>query len=173
STPFRVDGPAAGSDLLKTTDDRSGALVLGTLNNCAGGTTPWGTVLSGEENFNQYFKGNGSAEQKRYGISTDAPSRRWHEVDPRFDSTLPGYENEPNRFGWVVEIDPQDPSSTPVKHTSLGRFKHEGANVRVDQDGTVVAYSGDDERFDYLYKFVSAGKYVEGDRAHNMTLLSE
>ncbi|WP_309125346.1 PhoX family phosphatase [Kocuria sp.] len=173
STPFRVDGPAAGSDLLKTKDDPTGTLVLGTQNNCAGGTTPWGTVLSGEENFNQYFKGNGSAEQKRYGISTEAPSRRWHEVDPRFDSTLPGYENEPNRFGWVVEIDPQDPDSTPVKHTNLGRFKHEGANVRVAEDGTVVAYSGDDERFDYLYKFVSAKKYREGDRAHNMTLLSE
>lgn len=172
-TPFAVDGPAAGSDLLRTRDDPTGALVLGTQNNCAGGTTPWGTVLSGEENFNQYFKGNGSAEQQRYGISTEAPSRRWHEVEPRFDSTLPGYENEPHRFGWVVEIDPQDPSSTPVKHTSLGRFKHEGANVRVAEDGTVVAYSGDDERFDYLYKFVSAKKYREGDRAHNLTLLSE
>ncbi|MEB2526904.1 PhoX family protein [Kocuria rosea] len=173
STPFAVDGPAAGSALLRTQDDPTGTVVLGTQNNCAGGTTPWGTVLSGEENFNQYFKGNGSAEQKRYGIAAEAPSRRWHEVDPRFDSTLPGYENEPNRFGWVVELDPQDPASTPVKHTALGRFKHEGANVRVAEDGTVVAYSGDDERFDYLYKFVSAQKYVEGDRAHNMTLLSE
>jgi secreted PhoX family phosphatase len=173
STPFRLDGPAAGSDLLKTVDDPTGTVVLGTQNNCAGGTTPWGTVLSGEENFNQYFKGNGSAEQKRYGISTEAPSRRWHEVEARFDSSAPGYENEPNRFGWIVEIDPQDPSSTPVKHTGLGRFKHEGATVRVAEDGTVVAYSGDDERFDYLYKFVSSKKYVEGDRAHNMTLLSE
>ncbi|MFI7483666.1 PhoX family protein [Kocuria sp. M1R5S2] len=173
STAFRMDGPAAGSDLLKTVEDPTGTVVLGTQNNCAGGTTPWGTVLSGEENFNQYFQGNGSAEQQRYGISTEAPGRRWHEVEPRFDSSLPGYENEPNRFGWIVEIDPQDPSSTPVKHTNLGRFKHEGATVRVAEDGTVVAYSGDDERFDYLYKFVSTKKYVEGDRAHNMTLLSE
>ncbi|MFF0989984.1 PhoX family protein [Kocuria nitroreducens] len=173
ATPFTIVGPAAGSDLLRTKDDPTGTVVLGTLNNCAGGTTPWGTILSGEENFNQYFKGNDSAEQQRYGISTDEPSRRWHEVDPRFDSSLPGYENEPNRFGWIVELDPHDPSSTPVKHTSLGRFKHEGATVRIGEDGTVVAYSGDDERFDYLYKFVSAKKYVEGDRAHNMTLLAE
>ncbi|MFI7580616.1 alkaline phosphatase PhoX [Kocuria kalidii] len=173
STPITIDGPAAGSDLLRTVDDPTGTVVLGTLNNCAGGTTPWGTVLSGEENFNQYFRGLASDEFARYGISEEAPSRRWHEVEPRFDSTLPGYENEPNRFGWIVELDPYDPSSTPVKHTSLGRFKHEGATVRVAEDGTVVAYSGDDERFEYLYKFVSSKKYVEGDRAHNMTLLSE
>ena len=172
-TEFAVDGPAAGSELLKTKDDSTGTVVLGTLNNCAGGTTPWGTILSGEENFNQYFKGLASDEHGRYGISEEAPPRRWHEVDPRFDATLPGYENEPNRFGWIVELDPHDPASTPVKHTSLGRFKHEGATVRIGEDGTVVAYSGDDERFEYVYKFVSAKKYVEGDRAHNMTLLSE
>ena len=170
---FAVDGPAAGSELLKTKDDSTGTVVLGTQNNCAGGTTPWGTVLSGEENFNQYFTGNETPEQERYGISTETPIRRWHEIDPRFDSNQPGYENEPNRFGWIVEIDPHDPTSIPVKHTSLGRFKHEGATVRIGDDGTVVAYSGDDERFEYLYKFVSAKKYVEGDRAHNMTLLSE
>jgi secreted PhoX family phosphatase len=172
TTRFAVDGPAAGSDLLKTVDDPAGTVVLGTQNNCAGGTTPWGTVLSGEENFDQYFTGNETPEQERYGFSTETPIRRWHEIDPRFDSSRPGYENEPNRFGWIVELDPHDPSSTPVKHTSLGRFKHEGATVRVAEDGTVVAYSGDDERFEYLYKFVSAKKYVAGDRAHNLTLLS-
>ncbi|MEE1621259.1 PhoX family phosphatase [Zafaria sp. J156] len=173
STPFRVDGPAAGSELLRTAADPSGRRVLGTLNNCAGGTTPWGTVLSGEENFNQYFQGTGSASDARYGISAGATERGWEHVDPRFSAQNPGFENEVNRFGWIVEIDPQDPTSTPVKHTALGRFKHEGANIRIARDGRVVAYSGDDERFDYVYKFISKGKYKPGNKRHNMTLLSE
>ncbi|MET0871440.1 MAG: PhoX family phosphatase, partial [Paeniglutamicibacter terrestris] len=172
TTPFAVDGPAAGSELLKTVADPTGRTVLGTLNNCAGGTTPWGTVLSGEENFNQYFRGQGSASDARYGIADAATERRWEDVDPRFSARNPGYENEINRFGWIVEIDPQNPNSTPVKHTALGRFKHEGANVRIADDGRVVAYSGDDERFDYVYKFISKDKYRRGDRRHNMRLLS-
>lgn len=172
TTPFIVDGPAAGSDLLKTKDDPTGKRVLGTLNNCSGGTTPWGTVLSGEENFNQYFQGTGSAADKRYGISASPSERLWELTDPRFSAQNAGYENEINRFGWVVEIDPQDPTSTPVKHTALGRFKHEGANIRVAADGRVVAYSGDDERFDYVYKFVSKNK-MSKDRAANKKLLSE
>lgn len=171
-TPFRVDGPAAGSDLLKTVADPEGTTVLGTQNNCAGGVTPWGTILSGEENIQNVLSGPDTAENRRYGIPAEPPRRRWDLVDPRWDGNNAGYENEPNRFGYIVEIDPSDPSSTPVKHTSMGRFKHEGANVYVAADGTVVAYSGDDERFDYLYKFVSEKKYVEGDRTHNMTLLS-
>lgn len=172
STPFAVDGPAAGSDLLKTRDDRTGRRILGTLNNCAGGTTPWGTVLSGEENFNQYFTASGAAHDARYGLSGGATERGWEEIEERF-SGKEGYENEVNRFGWIVEIDPQNPESTPVKHTALGRFKHEGANVRIANDGRVVAYSGDDERFDYVYKFISKNKYKPGNRRHNMTLLSE
>ena len=172
-TPFSVDGPAAGSDMLKTVADPTGRLVLGTQNNCSGGVTPWGTVLSGEENINNVLTAKASPEATRYGIDTKPTSRRWDLVDPRWDGNNEGYENEINRFGWVVEIDPQDPSSTPVKHTSMGRFKHEGANVYVAADGTVVAYSGDDQRFDYLYKFVSAKKHKQGDRRHNMTLLSE
>ena len=173
TTPFVVDGPAAGSDLLKTQDDPTGKRVLGTQNNCSGGVTPWGTVLSGEENIHQYFITSGTAEEKRYGFPTTMPSRRWPEVEKRFDARIPGYKNEPNRFGWVVEIDPQNPNSAPLKHTAMGRFKHEGANVRVGDDGTVVAYSGDDEKFEYIYKFVSAKKYKKGDKKHNMTLLSE
>lgn len=176
-TPFAVDGPAAGSPLLRTVDDPLGRTVLGTQNNCSGGTTPWGTVLSGEENFNQYFVANPTAENKRYGIPTTAGGRAWWTVDPRFDARQPGYENEVNRFGWIVEIDPEDPDSTPVKHTALGRFKHEGANIRVAKDGRVVAYSGDDERFDYIYKFVSSKTMRRdngpGARAHNKTLLSD
>ena len=178
-TEFTVDGPAAGSDLLKTKDDPTGTRVLGTLNNCAGGTTPWGTVLSGEENFNQYFVANASARNSRYGIASSvaADNRQWWTVEPRFDARTPGYENEVHRHGWVVEIDPMDPESTPVKHTALGRFKHEAATIRIAPSGRVVAYSGDDERFDYIYKFVSRRTYDDSGtaaaRARNMTLLSE
>ena len=173
TTPFAVDGPVAGHDLLKTKDDPTGRRVLGTLNNCAGGTTPWGTVISGEENFNQYFQGTGSDAEKRYGISAEPSERLWEETDPRFNLKNAGYENEAHRFGWIVEIDPTDPTSVPVKHTALGRFKHEGGNVRISADGHAVVYMGDDERFDYLYKFVSKGKYDANNRAANLKLLSE
>ncbi|GAA4775498.1 PhoX family protein [Citricoccus nitrophenolicus] len=173
STLFTVDGPAAGSDLLKTKDDSTGTKVHGTFNNCAGGTTPWGTVLSGEENFNQYFVGTGAAAERRIGIAPGPTSRRWDTVDPRFNLNNEGYANEANRFGWIVEIDPEDPTSTPVKHTALGRFKHEAGTAVISRDGHAVVYSGDDERNDYAYKFVSRKKYRKGDKKHNMTLLSE
>jgi secreted PhoX family phosphatase len=181
STPMECTGPAAGSEYLRTTADPTGRTVLGTLNNCAGGMTPWGTTLHGEENFNQYFSASGvmpadpERRYARYGISANTSSRRWDLVDRRFD--LSQEPNEPNRFGWVVEVDPYDPTSTPKKRTALGRFKHEGADVRIAEDGRVVAYSGDDERFDYIYKFVSRKKYREGNdratRAHNLTLLDD
>jgi len=175
-TVFALDGPAAGSHLLRTAEDRTGTRVRGTLNNCAGGTTPWGTVLSGEENFNQYFYAEGtSAAEKRYGIGP-ADERNWRSLDRRFDATRPGFVNEPNRFGWIVEVDPDDPRSTPVKHTAMGRFKHEGAHVIIAGSGHVVAYMGDDERFDYVYKFVSRDRYRPGpgnaNRKHNLGLLS-
>ncbi|MGN5237571.1 MULTISPECIES: PhoX family protein [unclassified Rhodococcus (in: high G+C Gram-positive bacteria)] len=180
TTEFLVTGPAAGSDLLKTTADPTGRRVAGTLNNCAGGVTPWGTVLSGEENFNQYFANAetvtdpaGAERLARYGLEGGASGRKWERFDRRFD--IAAEPNEVNRFGWVVEIDPFDATSTPVKHTALGRFKHEAANIHVTGDGTVVAYSGDDERFDYMYKFVSSRKMQDGNSraatAHNMTLL--
>jgi uncharacterized protein len=182
STRFDLVGPAAGDRRLRTAADPSGRRVLGTFNNCAGGTTPWGTVLSGEENFNQYFQPSGAvpasheASYARYGIPTVATDsgRLWREVDSRFDPSLE--PNEPYRFGWVVELDPADPTSTPRKHTMLGRFKHEGANVTIARNGHAVAYMGDDERGDYLYKFVSAATYDPGDtqqaRRHNLTLLT-
>ncbi|WP_435125523.1 PhoX family protein [Micromonospora tulbaghiae] len=183
ATKFELTGPAAGSAWLRTAADPKGRTVIGTLNNCAGGVTPWGTVLSGEENFNQYFVGGDGApeEQKpklaRYGIPTDVRhpggSRKWERADERFD--LAKHPNEANRFGWIVEIDPFDPQAKPRKHTALGRFKHEGANVIVARNGRVVAYMGDDERFDYLYKFVSDKKFMPGNssvaRRHNLTLL--
>ncbi|GAA1056409.1 phosphatase [Agromyces luteolus] len=176
---FELTGPAAGSDLVKTAADPEGRWVKGTLGNCAGGTTPWGTVLSGEENFNGYFAwAADTAEQQRYSAgSTTSTETGWEQYDERFDAHSPGYVNEPNRFGYIVEIDPSDPTSTPKKHTAMGRFKHEGANVTIAEDGRVVAYMGDDERNDYLYKFVSKGRYTAatstGARRKNMRLLSE
>ncbi len=181
---FELTGPAAGSSLLRTSADPSGRRVLGTLNNCAGGTTPWGTVLSGEENFDQYFV-NGKdapadevAALDRYGLDVAEPfdaesSRGWHRVEPRFD--IAKEPHEPNRFGWVVELDPYDPDSTPKKRTALGRLKHEGATIALNAERRPTAYMGDDERFEYLYKFVSMRKMwlADGARArrHNATLL--
>jgi secreted PhoX family phosphatase len=179
ATPFRLDGPVAGTAVVRTAADPRGRFAIGTLNNCAGGVTPWGTVLSGEENFNQYFVGGDSvspADQPRlarYGILTTArypaESRRWERAQERFD--LARHPNEANRFGWIVEVDPYSPDEAPRKHTAMGRFKHEGANVIVSRTGQVAAYMGDDERFEYLYKFVSERKYRPGDRRHNLTLL--
>ncbi|WP_027019672.1 PhoX family protein [Corynebacterium sputi] len=178
NTEFEIAGPAAGHDLLKTEDDPTGTKVYGTLNNCAGGLTPWGTILSGEENCNQYFGGFDQIEDEevqenlsRYGITSETSTRNWEKFHDRFDLTK--QQNEPNRFFYVVEIDPADPESTPIKHSALGRFKHEGGNIYITDDGTVVCYSGDDERFEYIYKFVSSRKMVEGDLAHNMGILNE
>ncbi|MDN4610592.1 PhoX family protein [Arthrobacter burdickii] len=178
TTPYEVTGPAAGSDLLKTKDDPAGRTILGTLGNCAGGTTPWGTILSGEENFNGYFVATGTSDgDRRYGLTNRPTARGWEIDEARWDTRNAGYENEKHRFGYIVEVDPFDPTSTPKKHTALGRFKHEGANVTVASDGRVVAYMGDDERFDYLYKFVSTNTVQPGTsaaaRKANMTLLSE
>lgn len=189
-TTFVMTGPAAGHELLRTSADSSGRRVKGTLNNCAGGTTPWGTVLSGEENFNQYFNTEGTVPggvtlasgatladaYTRYGIAKAAGDpRKWHKYDPRFD--LEAEPNEVHRFGWVVEVDPMNPTEAPRKHSMLGRFKHEGASVTIAKNGRAVAYLGDDERGDYLYKFVSAEKYdarrTKAARRHNKTLLSK
>lgn len=176
STEMLVTGPAAGSDRLKTSADPTGTRVIGTLNNCAGGKTPWGTVTIGEENFHQYFSGdpNGLAEEaamKRLGIKGEPAYPWWGKHVARFDITRE--PNEPNRFGWIVEYDPYDPQSVPKKRTALGRMKHEGASTIVSSDGRVVAYTGDDERFEYLYRFVSAGRFNPSDRAANMELLAE
>jgi len=179
TSALTVDGPAAGSPLLQTSADPTGRAVLGTFNNCAGGVTPWGTVLSGEENFDQYFGGAladpvATERAARYGIEGKPSERGWERLDPRFDLTRE--PNELNRFGWIVEIDPLDPAAMPVKHTALGRMKHEGATIRVAGDGRAVAYMGDDERFDYVYKFVSDATVMQGDsrgaRENNRGLLS-
>ena len=165
NTPMRIAGPAAGSDLLKTEADPDGVLALGTMNNCGSGPTPWGTYLTCEENFNGYF-GSTDAEfelpedYKRYGIGHDGWGYDYHKFDARFDvSKNPA---EPRRQGWVTEIDPSDPDSTPVKRTALGRIKHENAACALAADGRVVVYMGDDERGEYLYKYVSNNVYVPG-----------
>ena len=165
---IRIGGPAAGDERLKTNDDPSGRWVLGTLNNCAMGFTPWGTYLACEENFNGYFRKAAGAPltplERRYGLSTGGFGYNWHRSHARFrvdPAVLPDqpdapYEpNEPNRFGWVVEIDPFDPNSTPVKRTALGRMKHEGAWCQEARDGRLVVYMGDDEQFEYIYRYVS------------------
>ena len=162
NTPMTLQGPAAGHALVRTDADPVGTEVLGTLNNCGSGRTPWGTYLTCEENFDGYFGWNGAhtptALERRYGItSATGFGARWHPVDPRFD--VGATPNEPNRFGWVVEIDPFDPASQPVKRTALGRFKHENAACVVAGDGRIVVYMGDDERNEYIYKFVSAGTF--------------
>ena len=175
TTPFTLTGPAAGSEFVKTSADSTGTRVLGTIANCSGGVTPWGTVLSGEENFDSYFANASSSDKRtqesleRFGFKDEASTRKWERLDERFD--LAENPNEANRFGYVVEVNPYDPKSTPVKHSAVGRFKHEAANVHITKDGTVVTYSGDDSRFEYIYKFVSSKKVKEGDTAHNMTIL--
>ncbi|MEW9898964.1 PhoX family phosphatase [Chitinivorax sp. PXF-14] len=174
-TPIRVSGPARGHALLKTEFNPQGDEVLGTFGNCANGMTPWGTYLTCEENFNGYFTNYSddiTPDQKRYGISMKGNGYEWTKaggLNLRFDAGL--HPNEPNRFGWVVEIDPFEPNAMPVKRTALGRVKHENAAVTVAADGRVVVYMGDDERFEYIYKFVSEGRYDATDRKKNLDLL--
>ena len=159
NSPMAFSGPVAKSPLL---DTPNGNIPLGTLNNCANGETPWGTYLTCEENFNGYFGASNrettwvaTPEQERYGFSENGFNYNWHLFDRRFDLSDPDYRNEENRFGWIVEIDPFDATQTPTKRTALGRFKHEGVAITVGQDRRIVAYMGDDQRFDYIYKFVS------------------
>ena len=192
NTPMRISGPAAGHDLLKAVDydiTPSGSIpmgmtdgfkVYGTQNNCAHGITPWGTYLTCEENWNGYFgsttgsvpnaaSGETGKNFNRYGVTASGFGYRWHTVDERFDVSK--NPNEPNLFGWVVEVDPFNPNSTPVKRTALGRFKHESAQYVVDAANNIAFYQGDDERNEYIYKFVCAGKYNPNNRAANMDLL--
>ncbi|MDB6176876.1 PhoX family phosphatase [Paracoccus sp. Z330] len=174
-TEMEIAGPAAGHARMQTNADPSGTKVLGTINNCAGGVTPWGTYIMAEENFHGYFIGELPADHREAAnyerVGVPGGSYDWGKFHDRFD--LSKEPNEPNRFGWIVEVDVNDPNSTPKKRTALGRFKHEGAESAVAKDGRVVFYLGDDERFDYVYKFVTTGTYNPDDRAANMDLLDD
>jgi secreted PhoX family phosphatase len=171
ATPMAIGGPAAGHPLLRTALDPDGRSVLGTLSNCAGAPTPWGTFLTCEENFIGYFRGpeQPDAHGRRWGLSARGYGTRWHEHDARFDAVH--HPNEPNRFGWVVEIDPFDPGATPLKRSALGRAAHEGATVAVTRDGRAVVYMGEDARFEYVYKFVTRDRIRSGGFAANRELL--
>lgn len=192
NTFMAVSGPAAGHPLMQTReftigDDGStptgattnGRIAYGTINNCANGSTPWGTFLTCEENFNGNFGGTGTVDtstdteigrlNRRYGISAGGFGYRWHTTDPRFDVT--SNPNEPHLFGWVVEIDPFNPDSVPVKRTALGRFKHESVQYVVDRDSRIAFYMGDDERNEYIYKFVAARKFNAARPGLNRNLL--
>ncbi|MDX7858313.1 PhoX family phosphatase [Aeromonas caviae] len=175
TTPMTLSGPAAGHALLKTQADPEGRTALGTFNNCANGQTPWGTYLTCEENFNGYFGSEGKPvlDQRtaRYGLAAEDAGFGWYKFDERFD--LAKHPQEPHRFGWVVEIDPRDPASTPKKRTALGRFKHENAAFTVNQDGRAVVYLGDDERGEHIYRFVSKNKVAPGNDPANRDLLDE
>ncbi len=171
---MRISGPAAGHAKMRTSANPDGNQVIGMLNNCAGAITPWGTWLTCEENFNGYFMPKSAvaahpdaAALKRYGVPVEWYG--WAKFHDRFD--IGKEPNEPNRFGWVVEIDPFDPKSTPVKRTALGRFKHEGAGNIVNKDGRFVVYQGDDERFEYVYKFVTSAKVDQANPGANRDIL--
>ena len=174
NTEMRISGPAAGHPRMGTPSDPGGTRVFGTFNNCAGGTTPWGTILTAEENVQNYFSGNAAqgpeaAARKRYGITGRGRYEAWGRYFERFN--LDKEPNEPNRFGWIVEIDPYDPKSTPVKRTALGRAAHECATQAVSHDGRVAFYSGDDARMEYVYKFVTEARYDPSRPEANRDLL--
>ncbi|MCX7889439.1 MAG: PhoX family phosphatase [Rhodobacteraceae bacterium] len=172
-TPMAISGPAAGHPWMRTSYDPEGRMVRGTNYNCGGGVTPWGTVLSCEEGASDTFGGDIAATPfpdmlERYGFDgSDYYGRA--RIDGRFN--VEKEPNEPNRFDWVVEIDPYDPTSTPVKRTALGRMAHEAATVVLNGDGRVVVYMGDDDYFEYVYRFVSDGRYDPADPASGRDIL--
>jgi hypothetical protein len=175
ATPMQISGPARGNKLLQTRHSPNGTAARGTQNNCSNGFTPWGTYLTCEENWAGYFSTRDAdlpRELKRYGLRNG--SRFGWETLPgdefeRFDATRKAadakgdYRNEPNQFGWIVEIDPFEPDSVPVKRTALGRFAHEGLIFAPVKAGRpVVCYSGDDSQNEYIYKYVSRDAYRPG-----------
>lgn len=187
ATPMAIRGAVRGSDFVITKYSPAGTMTRGTLNNCAHGYTPWNTYLTCEENWAGYFVNKDATlprEHSRYGVATGTGRYKWETLTSggdqyvRFNATTLGadatedYRNEPNAFGWVVEIDPFDPDATPIKRTALGRIAHEGAWFAPAQEGKpVVVYMGDDARNEYIYKFVSKNNYHKATA--NGSLLDE
>lgn len=177
ATPMDIRGPASGDAKLATKYSPNGTATRGTLNNCGMGATPWHTYLTAEENWAGYFMNKDTTqprEHKRYGVGTKNGRYYWEVADSaaddyvRFDASTKGataiddYRNEPNTFGWMVEIDPFDPEGRPQKRTALGRFGHEGVIFAPAVEGKpVVCYSGDDSQNEYIYKFVSAEPFYK------------
>ena len=187
-TPFTLvtfNGPVRGTDYIKTVFSPAGTDGRGTINNCANGHTLWGTNLTCEENWAGYFRRSGDDAQRtpreltalrRYGVTSGTGNYAWSSAPTtnsgilRWDaratgaSALADYRNEPNQFGWVVEIDPYSPTAAPRKRTALGRMGHEGAWLgRLIAGQKVVAYQGDDARREYFYKFVSDANWDPAD----------
>lgn len=183
STLIEIKGPARGYAWLKTQADPTGTQVRGTFGNCAGGRTPWGTYLSAEENIQDYFgnfagfyarKKNDSAvmaAHQRWRMWSDVSPYGWEVMDQRFDASLE--PNEAFRFGWIVEVDPLNSHKPPVKRTALGRFAHEAASPIVAANGKVAVYMGDDDKFEYVYKFVTAQRFDAKHPAANADLLDQ
>ncbi|MFN3835457.1 MAG: PhoX family protein [Glycocaulis sp.] len=177
-TRMEIAGPARGHAKMATLYSPEGTHTRGTLSNCAHGVTPWNTYMCAEENWSGYFVNTDDElprEHARYGVRTDVGRHNWHLADggedgfvrfdasSKADSAAGDYRNEPNMFGWMTEIDPFDPDFVPVKRSTLGRFAHEGVVFAPAEAGKpVVCYSGDDSRFEYIYKFVSEGRYQPG-----------
>ncbi len=175
TTEMQLSGPVAGHARVQTPSDPTGRKVFGTINNCAGGVTAWGTYLMAEENFNGYFGGEIAEDHPEFKqlkrLGAPGGQYEWSAFYDRFDVSKE--PTEPNRFGWIVEVDVMDPTSVPKKRTAIGRFKHEGCESIVNSDGRVVLYTGDDERFDYVYKFVTKATFNPDDRAANMDILDD
>jgi secreted PhoX family phosphatase len=170
ATPMEITGPARGHPKLVTSYSPDGTRTRGTINNCGSGVSPWLTYLTCEENWAGYFTNADTTrprEHTRYGVPTGAGRYRWETVESRFNARATGasasadFRNEPNGQGWIVEIDPYDPTSVPKKRTALGRFAHEAIVFAPPRVGRpYVCYSGDDSQNEYIYKFVSVRPYV-------------
>lgn len=180
---MELSGPLRGTAHVKTRFSPDGTRTRGTNNNCGNGYTPWGTYLTCEENWPNVFINCSASlpdDQRRIGISTKATSYGWEtaagdaseiddefarfDITPRGASALEDYRNEASTYGYIVEIDPHDPTSRAVKRTALGRFRHEGCWPGLTEAGKpVVFYSGDDAQNEYLYKFVSAALWDPAD----------
>ena len=186
STNVQISGPARGNALMATKYSADGTKARGTLNNCGTGKTPWGTFLTGEENWSGYFTRNAAddtvrndksvASLKRYGRNAAAASRhgwetggaddkyaRW-DISQGTGAASADYRNELNTFGYIVELDAYDKNKTARKRTALGRFAHESAAFGKPVVGQPLAvYMGDDSRGEYIYKFVSAANWAAAD----------